>query len=394
MSHLLTLLSRIQMKQGGAVVSSGYGFHGALTVDNTKVIGTVDKTNFIMRVSGTFDGTGGIPDLRTVANGGKIQNTDATGGVGGNLTVPADLVFSPNTDGSTPYSFEFESYNATTGAIEAWVKIPTLSYNSDTTLYVVYGDSTVTTSQEDIANVWTQYANAWHFAETSDGTSGEIKDSKGVNNGTGAGGFPDQVTGKIGNGLDFNSADAEWITFNALSTFDGATRLVIEFWVNLDSVPVTFANYVRFWDDTGGNDGFSLNHNSTTDELRFDVLDEADNYKAQVTTNADIQAGSGWQHVTAVWDASDNDMFFYVNGSLRTDGVAESGSPTALPTVGGHTFSFGSSGNASFYRYIDAQCDEFRISLSEDVDADWIATNYNTQNDPSTFYSVGSETAN
>jgi len=49
---------------------------------------------------------------------------------------------------------EIESYDAATGTIIIWVKIPTLSYNTDTDIYVYYRNSSVSTSQENITGVW------------------------------------------------------------------------------------------------------------------------------------------------------------------------------------------------------------------------------------------------
>ena len=129
-----------------------YSKYASITIDNTKVSGSSDLTNFPVLISGTYDGTGGEPDIRTSANGGDVENT-ASGGASGSYTIPADLVFSPNTDGSSPYDFEIEKYDASTGEIIAWVEIPTLDYDDDTVLYMVYGDSGVTTSQEDVAAI-------------------------------------------------------------------------------------------------------------------------------------------------------------------------------------------------------------------------------------------------
>ena len=102
----------------------GYSHYASVTIQNGKVAD--DHANFTIPVYGTFDGTGGEADLRTTANGGNIQNTDAAGGANGATTVPADFVFSPNTNGSSPYNFEIEKYNATTGEIVAWVEIATI----------------------------------------------------------------------------------------------------------------------------------------------------------------------------------------------------------------------------------------------------------------------------
>jgi len=135
----------------------GYSCYALITIDHTKV--AANQVDFPVLISGTYDGTGTEPDIRTVANGGNVQNT-ANGGVSGAYTVPADLVFSASTDGSSPYDHEIEYYNAATGAIIAWVKVPSLSSGTDTEFYMVYGDAGVVASQEDVSGVWSDHFEA------------------------------------------------------------------------------------------------------------------------------------------------------------------------------------------------------------------------------------------
>jgi hypothetical protein len=367
-----------------------YGYYASITIDNTKVSGSVDLTNFPILVSGTYDGTGTEPDIRTVANGGNIENVDTTGGVSGAYTVPADLTFSPNTDGSTPYAFEIESYNATTGAIIAWVKIPTLDYDDDTVLYMVYGDSGVTTSQEDINNVWTAYKNTYHLNGSYDATSGEVKDSTSLNNGTAVSGRPPvQATGKVGYGQDFQKGDV--ITFGDTTDLDAATRLVIEFWLNPDTISTNDV-YVRKYEPD--NKGFTMQmFPDNSGDIGLFIVNSGQ--RLMHTTDDPFTTGGGWYHLTAVWDASDNSMYYYVNGATRTRAdYSTQTTQTALPTgtgilvLGGYT-----NGSGSYDYFADAQIDEFRLSVSESITADWAYTNYATQNDPSTFYAMGDETA-
>src|SRR3990167_4614157 len=148
---------------------NGYTFRSILTVDNTKVAGTANLTSFPMLFTGTFDGTGGEPDLRTTGNGGDV--TDAEGD---------DIIFTSDAAGSTVLDFERETYSATTGAVNFWVEIPTLDFDDDTLIYMFYGNSSVTTSQEDITGTWdANYAGVWHLP---DGTTLGALDSTSNNN--------------------------------------------------------------------------------------------------------------------------------------------------------------------------------------------------------------------
>lgn len=368
-----------------------YGYYATVTVDNTKVDDTdgADLTNFPVLISGTYDSTDGEPDLRTTANGGKIQNTDASGGSDGATTVPADLVFSPNTDGSSPYDFEIESYNAATGAIIAWVEIPTLDYNDDTVFYMVYGDSGVTTSQEDVNGTWGAYNGVWHLKNSYDGTAGEVKDSTGNNNGKGgAGAVPVQVAGVVGNGQDFQ-ANADYIDVGDPTTWDGATSLTMEFWYNPDTINV-LDSIVR--KASGAQAAFYVGHDGTNaDELAGYVYDGSNLLDVE-TTNADLATAGGWYHVTWTWDATADQINCYLNGSLPSILVNTGNSPTAVAAVA-ENLTFGARYNGgSVDSHIDGQMDEIRMS-STYLTPSWAYTNYNTQNSPSTFYTMGNETA-
>ena len=91
----------------------------------TTYVSTVNGTtlsNFPVLVSGTYS------YLATAANSGNIQNTTTLNG----LTVPADLVFTSDSLCQTKLNWEIASYTATTGQIEAWVQISSLSPTNST----------------------------------------------------------------------------------------------------------------------------------------------------------------------------------------------------------------------------------------------------------------------
>ena len=105
---------------------------------------------------------------------------------------------------------EIEVYNATTGFLTAWVRIPSLSSSVDTVIYLYYGNAGCA-SQQNATGVWDEYYMCVrHLNEgTPNGTSGEVKDST-INGltgtATGSGGeFPTQITTNTGYGLNMSS---------------------------------------------------------------------------------------------------------------------------------------------------------------------------------------------
>ena len=84
--------------------ANGYDYRRTITVNATKVGGTLNS--FPMLVAGTY------AYLATTANGGNV------------LSSGNDIIFTDTAD--TLLDYEQVAYNATTGEIEYWVKMPTL----------------------------------------------------------------------------------------------------------------------------------------------------------------------------------------------------------------------------------------------------------------------------
>ena len=134
-----------------------YNSYRAITIDHTKVPNT-DQSNFPVLISGTY------PYLATVANGGQVQNSSGY-----------DIVFTSDAGGTSKLNYEIESYDAATGSIIAWVQIPTLSHTADTVIYLQYGNSIISASQQNKTGVWdSNFIGVWHL---SDGTSLSGSDS-------------------------------------------------------------------------------------------------------------------------------------------------------------------------------------------------------------------------
>ena len=148
---LLILASSCLFWLMGAIPASaqywpdGCLYRRAITIDHTKVPNT-DQANFPVLISGTYS------YLATTANGGNVTNANGY-----------DILFTSDADGVNPIPFEQESYSPSTGAINYWVKVPTLSHTTDTVIYMFYGNSSISTDQSNKTAVWdSNYLGIWH----------------------------------------------------------------------------------------------------------------------------------------------------------------------------------------------------------------------------------------
>ena len=208
---------------GGEEVSSAFSYRKQITIQESQVTCTADMTSFPVLIKITSD-----DELRTVGNGGHVQNAN-----GYDITFRA-------ADGATVLDHEVEKYTASTGELVAWVRIPTLDYNDNTTIYLYYGNSAITSPTANPAGVWdSNYKGVWHLKESGNGTSGEFKDStSNAKHGTGAagvtgGGTPDRAEARIGYGQNFrgdlNANDA--INLGKGTGLDNLGTYSLEAWI-------------------------------------------------------------------------------------------------------------------------------------------------------------------
>src|SRR5262245_33032631 len=217
-----------------ATADAAFAYRKPLTIQGARVSGA-PHTNFPVLVS-VVD-----PNLRTVANGGHV--TSSTG---------ADIAFMLQT-GGVQLDHEIERYDATTGTLVAWVRIPSLPA-ANTNIFIYYGDSEVTCAQNTPGRVWdANFRYVYHFNETAgnplDSTTNATVATRNPNGDATAVETPN-VAGQIGPALDLTTAPTvPPATFTAgppatdthVAIGDGTlaanSAVTMEAWVRFDTVP-------------------------------------------------------------------------------------------------------------------------------------------------------------
>ena len=266
---------------------------------------------------------------------------------------------------------EVERWNSSTGELIAWVKIPRLYHDSDTTIYMYYGNPNVDQATENPTGVWdSSYVGVWHLNETT----GSHYDSTSGNNGTPGGGVIQDAIGKIDGANDFDGND-DYVEIG--TTGFSTTNMTFSAWVRADALAdrryifghttqPAFANRIQLY--TAGTAptvlGLGLGDTHAKD------------------TGSTLSTGP-WYHVVLVKDATN--YWVYLNTALDM-----SGTYTGLSAL--QTYAdIGNDGNPSERTESwNGVIDEVRISDTPRSTC-WIETEYANQSDPAGFYNVGLE---
>ena len=374
-----------------------YLYRKSITVQSGQV-SSGPHTNFPMLVSRTD------PDLRTTANGGKVASYDA------GTNDPRDIVFMAldNTTcggaGTAPcrLNHEIETYVATTGQLVAWVKVPSIT--NGTVIYMYYGNSCVPSSTQNVTGVWdANYRGVWHLNQNPTGTAPQMRDSTAnAYNGTAVGSFVsgDQQAAVINGGLNFNGTNDE-IQISAVAL--GATSVTVSAWIRVKSFSETT------FSSSPANLGAVVFNTRNADCNVSPTLvvspasGGAGTQNGLVFCNDSCSIARGAKGTTAI----SLNTWYYAVGTFSRTGTGQfagnwyvylngTQSPlnnfnyagTATGNFTGATWRLGN--NAQWPNFSNVILDEVRVSNTV-RSAGWISTEYNNQNAPATFYTVGAE---
>ncbi|MCG6982642.1 MAG: DUF2341 domain-containing protein, partial [Deltaproteobacteria bacterium] len=343
---------------------SGFSCSRKITIDSSKVESTSDLTNFPVLIKIDRD-----CNIKTAANGGSIKNSSGW-----------DIVFA-DSDGVTQLDHEIEEYDGDSGDLTAWVKIPTLPYNSDKDIYMYYGKSGITCDPSNPAGVWSNsYRGVWHLHDTS----GDTQDSTSYNtDGTFSGTVSRGATGEIDNAFDVGyQGEVNWGDPGDGHLDGGTGSWTVSLWTNIDSNRGSGswekiinkgknswqAGYEMELDDTANNLYFSINDGSYSEWGRSAVL----------SFSLDT-----WMYLVGVVDRSSNRIRLYKDGDEADN--------TYLDTIGSINTNDSLTLGKDTWGYPYASYEEVRVS-NVARSASWIKTEYNNQNDPSSFYSMSQDT--
>ncbi|PCH92553.1 MAG: hypothetical protein COB85_08005 [Bacteroidetes bacterium] len=325
-----------------------YSYRKEITIYASQVLGGSNHIDFPVLISIQGDG-----DLVTTGSGGYVENLNGY-----------DIAFT-SSDGVTVFDHDLENYDGTNGDVDAWLRIPSLSPSTNTSIFMYFGNSSIG-SDPSLTSTWNaNYRGVWHIHDNlNDATSNS---NTIVNYGS--------VTSSayIANGRMFDGVD------DILEVADQS------YW---DQFPFTASVWVRYTNNNiqmtyckresaGGNFSWALSNEFSTFYLT--VYDQASNF--YYMGSDDEMVINTWYHIV-FGVRSSGMLFMYVNGVLQTgvDGpvpdILDSFQPLVMGSLTGSSY------------LLQGELDEVRFSDAE-FSNEWIQTSYNTQASPSTFFLVG-----
>jgi hypothetical protein len=349
-----------------------WNYRKKITIDRTKVAATL--TNFPVLINLATDA-----DLASsaLANGNDILFTSA--------------------DGTTKLDHEIENFTVSNGRLIAWVRVPSLPSATNTDLYMYFNNSGAA-NQQNVPGVWdTNFKGVWHLKEDPSGTAPQMRDStSNANHGTSGGAMTtsDQVAAKINGGLDFDGINDN-VSTNYVQT--GVTAYTIEAWINTStsSMQTVIVHDRGSFLNNGAGRSLTLSIGGTypggpgaAGDVAYGV--DSDNIYIGLYSTMTVN-NNNWHHLVGVWTAPSGTAIdpaqfrIYIDGNVAATTAVTVGSATS-PLTGLNGTQIAR--HQPWGTHLPGILDEVRISNSR-RSANWIITEYNNQNSPSTFYTVG-----
>jgi len=333
--------------------NSNWTYRKSITIDNTKVNGSSDLTNFTIRVQVVGDS-----DI-----GGNVQSD------------MDDILFTDNSGNKLKH--EVDNFSIDNGKLYAnfWTKVPTLSHDADTIIWIYYGNAAAT-KQEDASNAWDDnYIAVWHFNSTFDSISGYNLTNNGAT----------LVDGKIGKGYDFENGESDYMTSTSFYDISSCPSLTIEAYFWSESNTGQGGVFLGDQGDGGATEDLVYLHRSDSGYLQSRQFSNGDqNYV--ISSGAGVLDGRFHHGVCTIQD--DYGIVLFVDGVNTTKDDTSAGTPS-IAAIDDDLVNLGRTDEGA-WAYYDGKLDEVRISNMVRSD-EWINTTHNSIYENDNFITFGSQ---
>ncbi|GAB2695117.1 hypothetical protein GCM10027037_18470 [Mucilaginibacter koreensis] len=317
-------------------------------------------------------------DLKVVSGGcaNKVQFPNGPTGY--------DFAFVSPSAPSTELNYQVESYDQTNGILLVWVRVPTVSYQSNNNLFFYFGSPAAQTTHTAAFSqaTWAQlvsstspqaYKGVWHFNETPSSATATLTDATGTGNnliiGSGTVTQSSPSSPLVANGVLLNSGTVYNPSATSLPAL--STNLTMSAWVNYSTYPSGVANVMVL---QNGSSYTQLGFRGTNSPVSV-------NYGggASLVTSTSTPAINTWHHLVYTFTPTTNNL--YVDGALVQTSTTAPQSGTPSTVIFG---SYATNGGEYFNGYLD----EARV-INTTLSDNWIKAEYGNINNINSFTTVG-----
>ena len=346
---------------------TGYANCRVITVSASMVAGGVTLPGYplILNLTGSLN----IPDLRTVANGGLINSTNAY-----------DVGFGPDCSGVGPmlkWELEPGTYSPTTG--DAVFYVNTTVNSGATSTVGLYYTGSQSTFQSTASAVWDANFKAVYHMESA---ANPIHDSTTSGLNMAPQNTPTSVAGQIDGAVNFVTTSTQWATATggaAVTTFP----LTIECWAKLASATLSGDQVCASISDPATLNEYWLGY-LATNQIR--AINNSVSGGARITA-CTITPDTAWHHIAATFTNANTAAVVMDGVAISCSSSGPSSTPAGLTStnVGGFVFN-----TSTAYGQFGGIIDEVRFS-NIIRSTGWLATVYNNGIAPATYLSVGAK---
>lgn len=340
----------------------GYNFRKTITIDKSKVSGTLNLLNFNVLIALQSE------ELKYLL-GCKRSIQQNTG-----LPISFALKNKP----AVPIGFQVDSYDPVAGTLYCWVQIAELIAGGSPGLNEIYfyygGNARHYPLSEESRGIWyTGYQQVWHmdfdaFPAVSFSAFHSAGNHAIGSQSMNAASF---VTGVVGTATSFNGA-----TDVMYAAIDTNRKISISGWIMLAQ---SGAEQVILTNDSAGN-GYRVKINAQG-KLVFEIHSSG---AVNTHTAIDPLPVNTWVYMTVLFNGRLKRI--YLNGVYKGGGV----SPAPKKDTGGAIAIGGSKQNEHYFHGL---IDELRMANVERT-LDWVVTEYRNQQNPMGFISVSAQEIN
>jgi hypothetical protein len=335
---------------------AGFRHHKAITIDGAKVTGGPHVA---------------FPLLVELASDPQLAASARADGADLRFTTP---------DGITALPYEREHFDPATGALTAWVAVPSVTAGTATELELYYGDPGAPDQQQPAA-VWaTSYAGVWHLGGALADSTANHNDASAMN------GLVVGAPAQIGTGLGYDGVDDFLVMPESASLDATAAAATFSLWINwqnpvLGHYQMVMSSSNRF---VTPRNGFEWACDPTGQHYFYPWggIEQDFNEGANPFTN------QLWQYLVVTLDYATHDVVIYIDGVVlaTTQDAKTLWTQLAQPQA----WMWGGNPAMSGTSYFAGAMDEIRVATVVRSPG-WIATELANQRSPSTFYAIGPE---